>query len=110
MFLAPTPDQNEQRREVLAGAHAVLRRRRSGHGLGGWMRDQLSRRSRPGSARASAIHLRQGVEIGRPSDIFLSARRENRASPMSGWRAALFLWQEGSFSCHDAHAFNRNSL
>jgi len=28
---------------------------------------------------------------------------------MYAWRAALFLWQKDSFSCRDAHAFNRNS-
>lgn len=28
---------------------------------------------------------------------------------MFAWRAALFLWQKDSFSCRDAHAFNRNS-
>jgi trans-2,3-dihydro-3-hydroxyanthranilate isomerase len=42
------------------------------------------------------VHVRQGVEIGRPSDLFLFA-----------WRAAPFLWQKDSFSCRDAHAFNR---
>jgi hypothetical protein len=28
---------------------------------------------------------------------------------MCAWRAAPFLWQKDSFSCRDAHAFNRNS-
>jgi hypothetical protein len=28
---------------------------------------------------------------------------------MYAWQAAPFLWQKDSFSCRDAHAFNRNS-
>jgi hypothetical protein len=32
-----------------------------------------------------------------------------RGSPMCAWRAAPFLWQKDSFSCRNAHAFNRLS-
>ncbi len=32
-------------------------------------------------ASGARVHLRQGVEMGRPSDLYLSARRENRADP-----------------------------
>jgi hypothetical protein len=33
----------------------------------------------------------------------------DRGSQMYTWQAAPFLWQKDSFSCRDAHAFNRNS-
>jgi hypothetical protein len=34
-------------------------------------------------------------------------RRNRRGSSMCAWRAAPFLLQRDSFSCRDAHAFNR---
>ncbi len=56
------------------------------------------------------VHVRQGVEMGRPSDLFLSPRkRRRRGYAMCAWRAALFLWQMDSFSSSDAQGFNRNS-
>ncbi len=55
------------------------------------------------------VHVRQGVEIGRPSDLFFPQEENPRRSRMFAWRAALFLWQKDSFSCRDAQAFNRNS-
>ena len=67
----------------------------------------VARGAVPSDAR---VHVRQGVEMGRPSDLFLSARKRNRrGSGMFASRAALFLWQKDSFSCRDAHAFNRYS-
>src|SRR5580658_2244498 len=36
-------------------------------------------------------------------------RGSRRGSQKCAWRAAPFLWQKDSFSCRDAHAFNRNS-
>jgi hypothetical protein len=42
--------------------------------------------------------------------IFSCRRKRNpRGSGMCAWRAAPFLWQKDSFSCRDAHAFNRYS-
>ena len=61
-------------------------------------------------ASGKRVHLRQGVEIGRPSDLFLSAqKRIGEGHAMCASQAAPFLWQKDSFSCRDAHAFNRNS-
>ena len=65
-------------------------------------------------AAGERIHLRQGVEIGRASDLYLSAQFnicewQARGSPMCASGAALFLWQKDGFSCRDAHAFNRLS-
>jgi len=55
-------------------------------------------------AAGERIQVRQGVEIGRSSDLYLSANAQNgpaqgkwRGSPMYGWGAALFSWQGTAF-------------
>ncbi len=65
--------------------------------------------ARGADASAIAVHVRQGVEMGRPSDLFLSARKNLRRSWMCALRAAQFLLQKDSFPARDAHAFNRYS-
>ena len=41
--------------------------------------------------------------------VSLRKKRFDEGLRMCAWRAAPFLWQKDSFSCRDAHAFNRNS-
>jgi trans-2,3-dihydro-3-hydroxyanthranilate isomerase len=62
------------------------------------------------AASGARIAVRQGVEMGRPSESFsFCAARWNAGSVRCGWRAAPFWLQKDSFSCLDTHAFNRNS-
>ena len=55
------------------------------------------------------IHVRQGVEIGRPSDLFLSAmRQEVRVTDVRvGGRTVLVA--KGQIFLENAHVFDRNS-
>ena len=76
-FYVLAPDRSQARRSAVSRADAVLWRRRPGHRLGRRMRYQLSGGSRSRASEGSVFIVRQGVEIGRPSDLFLSARREN---------------------------------
>lgn len=55
------------------------------------------------------IHVRQGVEIGRPSDLFLSAKRQvMRVTDVRVGGRTVFV-AKGQIFLEDAHAFNRNS-
>ena len=74
--LAPTPDQNENgtkcwraRMQFYGGEDPA-----TGSAAGCAISYLVGRGLVPEGER---IHVRQGIEIGRPSDIFLSARREN---------------------------------
>jgi trans-2,3-dihydro-3-hydroxyanthranilate isomerase len=74
--LAPTPDQDENgakcwraRMQFYGGEDPA-----TGSAAGCAISYLVGRSLVPESER---IHVRQGIEIGRPSDIFLSARREN---------------------------------
>jgi hypothetical protein len=95
--------------DQVAGEDAVLWRRRSGHGFGGRLRHQLPGGSRRGAFGQRACTCARAWRWAAERSFSFRKKRCSRGSRMCAWRAALFLWQKDSFSCRDAHAFNRNS-
>ena len=59
-------------------------------------------------AAGRQIHVQQGVEIGRTSDLFLAADMvDEQGLAMFASQAALFPLQRDSFSCRNTHAFQQ---
>ena len=108
VVLRPGSTWPKRGRHEVPGEHAVQRRRRSGHRVGGGMRHRLPGGSRRGGSGRACACAKASRSAGRA--IFFSPRKKKpRGSPMCGWRAAPFLLQRDGFSCSDAHTFNRHS-
>jgi len=60
-------------------------------------------------APSERIVLRQGIEIGRPSDLFLSAQMKSSKVTDVRVGGSTVLVAKGRLSCRNAHAFNRLS-
>ena len=67
---------DDRSRGALARSHAVLQRRGSGHGFGRRMRGRLDGGPRRGQADEQVL-IEQGVEMLRPSRIFVRASRQD---------------------------------
>ncbi len=106
--LAPEPDQNQGRTQCCGrGCSSTGEKtrqpapRRAAQLLTWFRAESCLRASGFTSARASKSAV--------PATCFCPRGAIRRRSPISASGAALFLWQKDSFSCRDAHGFNRNS-